>query len=296
MKKIFDILLYKYFPSFYRKIDECFLFEDSSKVGLFKSLPIIKFKWIADPFLFENDGKTYCFAEVASFFTGKGSIYVCCLNDNPITWKQIIKEKCHLSFPNVFRYGGSIYLMPESSGDYCVCLYRCISFPFEWTKLDEPLIVGKLVDTVFSPSLSLYSYSISEESYKLIMFEPIKLNNKLKERAHINDNDLSVRPAGQIFAHGGKWVFPTQICKNRYGEGPLLNYLSEGNDSFSLEPFAQLTTHYISKKIHPHSVGMHTYNKTEKYECIDVQYERFCISGLFLVMKGIFRKIFGKKK
>ena len=108
-----------------------------------------KKKFLADPFLFKKDNKTFCFAEEYDFKTKKGHI-VCMKYKNHIFHdkKIILDEKFHLSFPYIFNYAGNIYMCPDTSEISEIRLYKCISFPLKW-KFHKTLIKNiKAVDSM----------------------------------------------------------------------------------------------------------------------------------------------------
>ena len=296
MDNFFDFFKYKYFHSYFREIDNNFLFTDFSTISKFKPLPRIALKWIADPFLFEYEGKTYCFAEVASFSSGKGKIYVCCLDDKVIKWKKVISEKYHLSFPNVFEYEKQIYLMPESSEFGSVTLYRCVSFPKKWEKINEQLISDFMVDSVLSNSYKIYSYKLSDADNRLTMFGRFSVESSIKPVFSIIDKQNVLRPAGSIFKYNDKLILPTQMCTRWYGEGITFNFLNENTNSFSLSQFISIRPVDLRGFTELKLYGFHTYNKTSLYECIDVQFSKFKLAGLPLIIKSLFRKIFKHEK
>jgi hypothetical protein len=96
----------------------------------------------ADPFVYENDGKTYCFIEDYVYKTGLGHIAVLEVSkDSVVHLGDCIKEPFHLSFPFLFQYEGSLYMCPEASASRKIQLYRCVDFPLRWepstTIMDE---------------------------------------------------------------------------------------------------------------------------------------------------------------
>lgn len=87
----------------------------------------------ADPFLYEHEGKTYCFVEDFVFRTRRAHIAALELTAaGAIEIGCCIREDFHLSFPFLFTYGGVLYMCPESSATRQVRLYRCTTFPLQW--------------------------------------------------------------------------------------------------------------------------------------------------------------------
>lgn len=76
---------------------------------------------------------------------GKEAYSILCEDGTWSSLKVIIDEKYHLSFPNIFEYGGKMYIMPEMSEDYSLKLYEAVSFPDEWKLLKIFYLMSMLV-------------------------------------------------------------------------------------------------------------------------------------------------------
>lgn len=72
--------------------------------------------WVADPFVFERDGETYIFAELFDYLRRRGVIGYSKLKANGSfsSWKEIIVEPYHMSYPQIFEHDGEIYIVPET--------------------------------------------------------------------------------------------------------------------------------------------------------------------------------------
>ena len=105
--------------------------------------------YLADPFLFEHQGRTWLFAEDYVNAESKGRLVCAALGpDGQVgTWQTVLDLPCHLSFPYVFAHGSDIYLIPESSAGGTVDLYQAVEFPCRWTKI-RTLWAGPALDTV----------------------------------------------------------------------------------------------------------------------------------------------------
>lgn len=89
----------------------------------------------ADPFLWEHEGKLFCFFEVWDYAAQRG--YIACgqLRDGLLAdITPIISEDYHLSFPFLFEHNQTLYMMPETSEAKRLELWRCDSFPDQWTR------------------------------------------------------------------------------------------------------------------------------------------------------------------
>ena len=96
-------------------------------------------RFIADPFLLARDNRLYLFFELLNLRSRKGEIAVAVRTDQQ-DWQVlgiVLAEAHHLSFPLVFEYGKTVYMLPESHQTGQVTLYRATAFPHGW----EPVSV-----------------------------------------------------------------------------------------------------------------------------------------------------------
>lgn len=106
-------------------------------------------RYLADPFVIERDGKTYCFAEDYDCKTKLGRISVAELKKGASqVLGLVIDEPFHLSFPYLFEYQGQLYMCPECSQSETIRVYRCVEFPMRW-ELEKVIMKGvRAVDTM----------------------------------------------------------------------------------------------------------------------------------------------------
>lgn len=106
---------------------------------------------IADPFLMQEGETLYLFYEVLNDDTNQGDLAVSVSTDGEHWTYQgvVLDEDFHLSYPQVFRHQGNIFMIPESCAAGSVRLYRATNFPTEW-QFERTLIEKPLVDpTIF---------------------------------------------------------------------------------------------------------------------------------------------------
>ena len=106
--------------------------------------------WYADPLLFKFEANLYLFMESYEYKYQKGCIvYSVLMPDGTFSVpKVIIKERYHMSFPMVFEWNGDIYMMPETSENQSINIYKCLDFPEKWEKKAEIKTKDKLVDAI----------------------------------------------------------------------------------------------------------------------------------------------------
>lgn len=89
--------------------------------------------FLADPFLYSFGQLDYCFVEDYSFATQKGNIAAYLLDGNKIIDQgTVLDEPFHLSYPNIFKVGEDIFMIPETAENKDIRIYRSAHFPSEW--------------------------------------------------------------------------------------------------------------------------------------------------------------------
>jgi hypothetical protein len=180
-------------------------------------------KYVADPFLVPESGRFYMFFEVVNRANDRGAIGYAESADAK-TWqykKLIINEPFHLSYPHVFKWGDTFYLIPESHEDLSIRLYRATSFPAAWQFVTRLFNGEHYVDpsifryddtwwlfhtTPFNDALALY-YSDD----LMGQWAPHPMNPIVRLNKHI------ARPGGRVVLHRGRLYRFAQDCEPRYG-------------------------------------------------------------------------------
>lgn len=96
--------------------------------------------YLADPFVVKHGDRDVCFVEEYDCSARKGHIAAFEITDDKSSrLGRVINEEFHISFPYVFRFGGDLYMCPETSRNKEIRLYKCDKFPLQWT-LSEVLM------------------------------------------------------------------------------------------------------------------------------------------------------------
>ncbi|MEL7147810.1 MAG: hypothetical protein AAFO69_15665, partial [Bacteroidota bacterium] len=95
----------------------------------------------ADPFVVFRDGCFFIFVEEFLYGSNKGVISVIALTeDGAYADSQVVLSKdYHLSYPFLFEEAGELYMIPETSHNDTIELYKCVDFPLKW-ELETVLI------------------------------------------------------------------------------------------------------------------------------------------------------------
>ncbi len=113
--------------------------------------------YYADPFLFQYGGEIFLFVEEYSFAKSKGVITVFKLMKNSFHKVGVcLEESFHLSFPNVFIDGTDIYMIPESSANNDIRLYKAHNFPLGWNQIATMVEDISAVDTILHKANEKY--------------------------------------------------------------------------------------------------------------------------------------------
>jgi hypothetical protein len=111
--------------------------------------------FVADPFLFYESGLWYMFFEIFNSTSGHGDIGLATSSDG-LEWdyeRVVLAEGFHHSYPFVFKYGGTHYMIPESYVTNEVRIYVATDFPYEWNYLSTLISGRDFVD----PSIIRYN-------------------------------------------------------------------------------------------------------------------------------------------
>jgi hypothetical protein len=194
--------------------------------GLTRLAPLHKGFW-ADPFVVARDGRTFIFFEELPEDSCRGNISAIEIHaDGSAGQPRIVLQcDCHLSYPFLFEFEDTLYMVPESGEAGRVEVFRSVRFPDRW----EPYAV--LLDGVcaFDPTLV-------EHEGRWWLFVTIQRNgNSTDDELHlyhapgpfdewtphplnpIRLDVRSARPAGALFREKGELFRPAQDCSVRYG-------------------------------------------------------------------------------
>ena len=203
-----------------------------------KPPPPPNFYW-ADPFLYKYKKRDYLFFENFNIKTKKGKISVGELKkDTLININDILKLDYHMSYPFVFNFKKNIFLIPETSDQKRIEIWKSISFPYKWklykilfenenhadvtllkNKKNIWLFSNKSVDKFNDHLSELYIYKIVDNNFNKIL--PHKHNPVICDTRR-------ARNAGNFYFEKNKIIRPSQInLKNIYGYGLNLNKIKK---------------------------------------------------------------------
>lgn len=238
--------------------------------------------WCADPFIFEYKETTYIFAELYDYKLRRGTIGYTILKDGKIRkWTQIIVEDYHLSYPFICEYKGEVYIIPESSENNSLNVYRASNFPNEWEKVKVLIDHKKFVDTTFFEwGGCICAFTTEVSSYDSQKEYFLKFSNK--EIVSIDEflvTDFKTsRMGGNVFQKKNKKIKVCQDCRRIYGGGLIFKEIEKDNLDGKMIQHILPESLVFDKKVLID--GIHTYNANEQYEIIDIKTRRFNLLNL----------------
>ena len=256
--------------------------EDNSEKKEYKMLPVSDRYYYADPFVYEDGSNVYLFAEMMDRHRGIGTIAVSELTNGEFgKFREVLREPFHVSYPNVFKYENSVYMIPESSANKEIRLYKAVEFPNVW-QLEKVVLSGApYVDTsivVNGDILTLYTYYIDERNEKHSEKYLLNLSNGniVKDKNCILINE---RPAGNPIKIDNAIIRPLQDCDDYYGKGIIWAKESDGHETQS--GYLSFGNYQMIPKYN-NVTGTHTINRSEHYEVIDIRFDKVCLSKQFI--------------
>jgi len=91
-------------------------------------------RFLADPFVWRQDGLDVCFVEDFDYRSGKGKISAYKIDANRYEELGVaLEEPFHLSYPYLFEADGALYMCPETHAAGDIRIYKCTNFPLQWT-------------------------------------------------------------------------------------------------------------------------------------------------------------------
>jgi len=216
-------------------------------------------QFIADPFFIKEKDTFYIFFEHKKIKNHHAVIGLLTSIDgyNYEYRGTVLKEKFHLSYPQVFKHKSKFYMIPESQGSNHVLLYKTDNFPFDWKVYDTLVPNIKLKDPTVYLSDTLNILVGCDKNFKMHMFQADSLNGvwSLHKRPIVLEGSES-RPGGRFFADKKGLILPVQSARKGYGSGLSLYRLQFKDNTYSVNKEKHLFLK-SQKNIKEFNAGMH---------------------------------------
>lgn len=216
-------------------------------------------QFLADPFFIKEKDSFYIFFEHKKIKKHPAEIGLLTSKDGEkYSYKgTVLKQKFHLSYPQVFKYKNNFYMLPESQGANNVILYKANKFPYEWTIEDTLIANMKLKDPTIFLSDTLNVIAATDSNTNLFIYTSKSLNSKWElHKKPIAMIGTEARPGGRFIKDSKGLILPIQNSKLGYGSGLSLYRFQFKNNVYSYEKIKNL---FLSKNksFKEFNYGMH---------------------------------------
>lgn len=254
--------------------------------------------WFADPFILDVTPEyIYVLVEAMPNTARKGVIAQLTILRSTMTITDveiILQEPWHLSFPNIMRKGGRIYVYPESAWGKKLYLYELIKDKTGKTKLQQ---VKTLCDDVIwdtdicnlmgEPLL----FTARQDDFHLDIYRWNDASERFEFSESLESSRQNMRMAGALFEHKGTIIYPSQVSTPYvYGKAVELREISLQNKVWQLKEIRTIN--------HPNGLlyrGLHTFNTYKGVTIVDLnKYNHFLglLVGKLVDCKKMLRKLF----
>ena len=251
--------------------------EFSSTFSTYKKIIPPYDRFWADPFVVYENSQYHIFVEEVISPSSRGHISCFTLDaQGAISLpKKVIEKPYHMSYPFIFSHNNEYYMIPETSENRTIDLYKCVDFPDKWefvTTIAENISAADA--TLFHKDGKWWLFACvcenpgTPSNDELFLFYSTDLFSQ-KWTPHIKNpivSDVgSARPAGKIFVYNGNIYRPSQNSSKRYGYGVKMNQIVVLSETeYKEECVCSIEPHW-DKKI----IAVHTLNGANGLTIID---------------------------
>ena len=249
----------------------------SKSLGRYKEIKNPKGRFLADPFVIESCGETFIFTEDLFYKDNKGRISVIKVDGDHYDFLGVVlEEDFHLSFPFVFKDGDDIYMIPESSNNFDIRLYKCIDFPLKWEFEKQLMTDIDAADTMLFKNeetwfmlTNICSSKIKDHQSELHIFFSKDFKNDqwtpIKDGNPVIFDPLKARNGG-FFRHNGRLYRVNQAHgQAHYGESFRLNEIV----TLSKENYLEKEVSIVEPNFKDSAISTHHFNANEKVAVVD---------------------------
>lgn len=245
-----------------------------------------KDRWFADPFVLDvSSNEIQLLVEDYPYSTQKGMISLLKIDRETMairSRKVLLELPTHLSFPNILRKDGHIYVYPENAyGNRCAL--------YEYDANNEQLVFHSIIcnDAVWDSCLSdqfgdNLLFTAAHDDYHLDIYR-LNENNALYESWKVIDSEKpNCRLGGALFEYQGAWYYPAQDCSKGYGSGMDIKKIERVGDDWLFTTMARVDSPHDTMRL-----GCHTLNTYKDIVVIDVYGYRYKMGAIISFVKKI---------
>jgi len=258
-------------------------FLDANLSGIIPVAPPKNEFW-ADPFLYEYNNQLYVFFETYPYKTKRGKLSAGKVAESgkgkyTVTGVQdVLACDYHLSYPQIIREDGELFMMPETHQNKRLEVYHCVEFPGKWELYATAFNGEEIVDpTYFCDGngdrwLLVNKGWTHEAELHIYKIDNLKLGSITAHSQNPVILDcMKGRNGGGIFMYNGEYFRPSQInAHGFYGKGLQISKIRK----LTLEEFKDEPVITVEPKFLKGLTGMHHLHHFEKNFVFDVCFKR----------------------
>ena len=248
-----------------------------------KPLELPKNEFWADPFVCEYKNENYIFFENYNYTTKLGKISCGKIADEKIVnVTDVLVKDYHLSYPFIFKENSEIFMIPETSENRRLEIYKCVEFPNSWELYSTAFEGEILFDTtlykdndnqlwLFTNKQSHPDAPVDSELY-IYKIDSLKLNKIESHKLNpVMINAEVARGGGSIFRKNDKLYRPSQCnIDGIYGKYLNINEIIELN----LNEYKEKRIKTIKPDFQPNLISIHHLDQKSGIFVIDAAYRR----------------------
>lgn len=229
-----------------------------------------KDRWFADPFILDvTDEKYTVLAEEVRYEHPKGRIVRLTIDRRSLEIEKretLLETDTHLSFPNIYRRDGRIFITPENAqeGKQHAYEYDVTSGTLRFVQtICEDCVWDATVTDAFDSRLLMFASHKSD--YSLDIYEWDEEVKRFVSLQSILSTERNSRMGGAVFSYDGQFYAPFQNCERTYGGNLDIKSIQFESGTFRFCTVKQLFSP------HPkYSEGLHTLNEYKGVVILDV--------------------------
>jgi hypothetical protein len=234
-----------------------------------------KGRFFADPFIVSYNNKDIIFLEDYSYKEKKAVISaVEILSNKEYNFLgSVIKEDFHLSYPYVFEFENELYMIPESSGDKSIRLYKCLNFPLNWEYQYNLISNIDAVDTTMhfiNGKYWLLTNSNHNTTEHNSILECYYADSPLSKQWHAHTRNPILfqnggRNGGYVLSKKKNFLISQKYGYDRYGKSLEIKEIKKITEKdFEINKVMDVNPNFDSKFI-----GLHHLSSNQAYTCFD---------------------------
>ncbi len=191
---------------------------------------------------------------------------------------KVLERDYHLSYPFIFRWRETWWMIPETSQNRTIELWRASDFPRGWT-LERTLLDGiQAVDATLLARDGIWwmfcniaepGASKDDELHLFSAATPLGPWTPHPKNP-IKSDVRSARPAGRLFEDNGQWYRPAQDGSGLYGSRIVVHRI----DRLDHEHYDETEVSHLAPDPASAQTGLHTINACDGLTVMDVRIRR----------------------